>query len=686
MTPNDTFYADQWHFALIGDIETIWNEFTGAGVHVGVFDDGVQYTHPDLAPNYDASMHFVFEGVTYDGIAEEADEVHGTSVAGLIAAASNGEGVVGVSFGATMTGINIFDPAATDTSEKEQAQILWAQNFDIMSNSWGWTPDYARFQSLARPNSYLSQYDDWYAEVTANGRGGLGTVIVQAAGNDALNATDGVNVSRYTLTIAATDANGDITDYSNWGPSILVAAPASAVTTDRTGNAGYNATGDADPFPRDYTSDFGGTSAATPTTSGVVALMLQANPDLGWRDVANILAMSAGLTGSEIGGPGEGFEVGSWGTGGTTTWNGGGSAYHLSYGYGMVDAFAAVRMAEAWLVMHGAAQTSANERHVSGQNTADVPIPDLGSAESEVTIAQDIAVETIYVTVTILHSYAGDLSLLLVAPDGTSIPLFLNEGGDSLFDDGLTWTFAVEAARGYSSAGTWAVRAEDGTGGDDGSILSVELDFYGSEGGTGDVHTFTDDFLTLRDIEEDRGLVADADGGTDWLNLAALQGNIRGDMAGGGAFSVGGAAWFTLDAGDAFENVHAGDGNDVLDGNALANAMLGGRGDDRLRGLGGRDTLDGGQDDDRLTGGRGDDDFVFGTGFGADTVTDFRNNRDTLVFDADIWGGGLSVAEVISAFATATQDGVRFDFLNGATLLLAGFGNTGQLQDDIALV
>lgn len=686
MTPTDPLYADQWHFPLLGDIETIWNEFNGSGVHVGVFDDGVEYTHPDLAANYDASMHFVFDGVTYDGIANDSDEVHGTSVAGLIAAvANNGTGGVGVAFGSTITSVNIFDSAANDTTAKERAQILWAQNFDIMSNSWGWTPGYANFQNLAKPNSYLSQYDSWYEEVTANGRDGLGTVIVQAAGNDTLNATDAVNVSRFTLTIAATDENGDITDYSNWGPSILVAAPASAVTTDRTGNAGYNGNNDADPLPRDYTSDFGGTSAATPTTSGVVALMLEANENLGWRDVANILAMSASLTGSDFGGEGEGFEVGGWGSGGTSTWNGGGSAYHLSYGYGMVNAFAAVRMAEAWLVMQGEAQTSANEETATAQVRGTVGIEDRGTTDIAVEVDDNIAVETIYVTVELTHSYASDLILSLVAPDGTAIPFFLQEGGGTLFDDGFKWTFAIEAARGYDSEGTWLVRFEDVERRDIGAVSSVQLDFFGSTASNDDVHTITEDFLVLQAAEPARS-VGDTDGGTDWLNMAAQHGDIAGALSGGSTFTVDGDNWFTMQAESAIENWFAGDGNDTMDGSDADNELWGARGNDRIDGKNGADTLNGGQGDDLMIGGKGNDSFVFATGADSDTVKGFKNNKDALVFDEALWGGGLSVAALVETYATATAEGILFDFQNSTTLLLQGFADATQLLDDISFL
>lgn len=695
MTPSDPLYSQQWHFALLGDIETIWDEFDGSGVSVGVFDDGIQYTHPDLAANYDASLHFTYLGVTYDGIANDPDEVHGTAVAGIIAAQNdNGTGGTGVAHGAMLTSVNIFDPALTATRDIERASMLWAQNFDIMSNSWGWTPGYSGFQNLSNANSYHSQYQDWYGQNVANGRDGLGTIIVQAAGNDTLNANgDGVNATRFTLSIAATDESGDVKYYSNWGACILVAAPASAVTTDRTGNDGYNGTADADPLPVNYTSDFGGTSAATPTVSGVVALMLDANDDLGWRDVADILAMSAALTGSAYGGAGTGHEVGSWGSGGTTGWNGGGSAFHLSYGYGMVNAFAAVRMAEAWLTMHhDTAQTSANEVTVTARHAGGaVAIPDYaggvnGVAESTVVVGTDIEVDTIYVTVKVTHSYASDLVLSLVAPDGTEIPMFVNEGGSTLFDSGLRWTFAVEAARGYSSAGTWAVRATDMAGADTGTINAVSLTFFGSAASDDDVYHFTEDYLTLRAVDAGRGVVNDSNGGSDWLNMAALHGDIVARLAGGSTVSVDGVSWFDLAAGTRIENFFAGDGNDTISGRNGASEIWGGRGNDLIQGLGGADVLVGGQGNDTLTGGTGADSFEFSGAIGRDRISDFRNDVDTLVLDEDLWGGGLTAAQVISGFASTVAAGVRFDFGAGNSILLAGLASAGLLVDDLAFL
>jgi hypothetical protein len=130
--------------------------------------------------------------------------------------------------------------------------------------------------------------------------------------------------------------------------------------------------------------------------------MLEANPDLGWRDVHNILAMSAAHTGSALGGPGTGFEVAAWEVNGAATWNGGGSGFHGSYGYGMVDAFAATRMAEAWATLYAQAATSANTVQIDAfQDFAPVALSDFaaetgpGVTLATVQVRDDLDIETV---------------------------------------------------------------------------------------------------------------------------------------------------------------------------------------------------------------------------------------------------------------------------------------------------
>ncbi len=673
MTPTDPLYAQQWHFALIGDIERIWDDYTGAGVSVYVVDDGVQTTHPDLAANYDASKHFRYGGVPFDPTPLASGDAHGTAVAGLIAAPANGVGVVGVAHGARITGVNFLSDTQYRSEAIAIASLAWAAHFDVMSNSWGSMPDFSADTSLDMPGAFDAQAAAVFATAAATGRGGLGTVIVQAAGNDGLNAQgEGISVSRHTVSVAATDDAGHVTYYSNFGANILIAAPAAEVTADLVGNAGYNRTGDSDPLPTAYTSQFGGTSAATPVVSGVVALMLQANPGLGWRDVQDILASSAALTGSPFGGPPMGHEVGPWASLGTLgTWNGGGHAYHLSYGYGMVDAFAAVRMAEVWSLF-GPAETSANEVvHSVSYSGGGLRIPagsrSVGTTTLALAVAADIEIDSVYVTLSLTHSAFVDLDIFLVAPDGKALPLFFtNDGYEFVGSGSLTWTFCVDGLRGYSSLGTWSVRIVDNLAGDTGILSAATLTFHGGAASADDTYHFTADFPTLAAAEPDRRTLTDPDGGTDWLNLAAIAGNVTLNLAAGGQLRVDGAFWARMAAGaDRFENAVTGDGHDSVTGNGLGNHLVGMRGNDTLAGLGGDDSLEGGAGDDSLLGGSGRD--TLEGGVGDDTLDGGSFNDSLLGGDGNdlIFGGSANDRAAGGAGRDSIHGGTGDDTLRG---------------------
>jgi subtilisin family serine protease len=279
MTPADPYYPIQNQFSLIGDIEAVWDDYTGAGVRIGLYDDGIDYTHPDLAANYDASLHFTYGGITYDPFPEQTANAHGTAVGGIIAAVgNNGLGGAGVAWEATLTGVDFLYELQYFTNTTVMLEALrWAANFDIMSNSWGRRPELQWYNNANVAGSFTDQHIAVYEEIARDGRGGLGTVIVQAAGNDQLDSGgDSANATRFTLTIAATDKYGNVAYYSNFGAAILVAAPASNLSTDLPGTEGY-ASGD-------YVQGFAGTSAATPVVTGVVALMLEASPGLGRAD------------------------------------------------------------------------------------------------------------------------------------------------------------------------------------------------------------------------------------------------------------------------------------------------------------------------------------------------------------------------------------------------------------------
>jgi hypothetical protein len=95
-TPIDTLYPNQWHFSLIGDIETVWSKYIGRGVNIGVYTDGIQFTHTDLDDNYNNALEIVDGGgftVTPAPNLANNDTL-GTAATGISAAELNGAGTV----------------------------------------------------------------------------------------------------------------------------------------------------------------------------------------------------------------------------------------------------------------------------------------------------------------------------------------------------------------------------------------------------------------------------------------------------------------------------------------------------------------------------------------------------------------------------------------------------------------
>lgn len=671
MAPSSNpLYASQWHFNLIGDIETIWSEFTGAGINVGVYEGGTERTHADLAANYRADLELSTFGD--NGQPASNSDYHGTAVAGIIAAADNSVGGVGVAFDASITGVNYLDYLQNLPGSSALDSLAAASRFDVMNNSWGIDPDYSSYRNLGDVTSDAFAMANALADAASAGRGGLGTIVVKAAGNEANDSAheavglfgsaqgDGLNSAHELILVSATRSDGFVADYSNWGANILVSAPAASVSTDLTGVNGASFT--------DYINIFGGTSAATPVVSGVAALMLDANPNLGWRDVQQIIAFSAGQTGSAYGSAGSGFEVGDWFANGATNWNGGGKSFHLSYGFGMVDAFAAVRMAEVWSKFVPVAQTSANTVVTTASYTAPVyPILDNSTASLPILIGgSDLIAENATLRLFGSHTYSGDLDISLVAPTGESYSLFLREGNSSLVGD---WTFGVRGILGTYALGTWTVVINDNAAGDTGQITRADLTIEGHAYSADTVYHYTDDFATYAAVDSARQTLNDIDGGNDWINMAALTGNVNVSLLASGTATVSGSNWLTLSNGDLIENIATGDGNDSIVGNTLNNEILGGRGGDDIMAGFGADTVDGGAGADSLVAAEGND-LVYG-GTGNDTI--FGNTGVDVIYagaDHDYVSAG--------AGADTIYGGTGYDTLYGRSGVDVIFGDAGD--------
>ena len=695
--PSDNLFGNQWHLQNTGqsggiagvdlNVTGVWDDYTGAGVTVAVYDDSVQYTHHDLDDNYDASQHIVLGGGVHDPAPNAADDNHGTAVAGIIAAENNGSGTVGVAYDATLVGVD----ALSINSFGGFGQAMGAQqNFDVVNHSWGFTTPFAANEQDAAWSAYFFAGID---SAVDNGRGGLGTNIVTSAGNDRTLDRD-VNDSNFTSThhtiaVAAMSHDNSVSYYSTPGAAVLVAATTNGPggsgiwTTDRLGGDGYSS--------NDYTGSFGGTSAAAPMVSGVVALMLEANSDLGWRDVQQILSYSAKHAGSAVGSGPSGHEKYTWGFNGADTWNGGGLHFSNDYGFGRVDALAAVRLAETWDLQ----STSANEATAAGSWSGSLFVPDnnANGVSFQFSVGTSLKIEAVDLDLTGSHSYVGDLVVTLTSPDGTVSTLLDTVGSGDPFPS-TGWTFTSHAFRGELSSGTWTVTISDRFNSDTGTFTNAAFTAYGSADTGNDLYVYTDEFGTYGGLSG-RQTLSDTDGGTDTINAAAVTGATTINLNAGTTSTVAGRT-FTVAAGTVVENVHGGDGDDTLTGNAAANELTGGRGDDSLRGGSGDDHLEGGTGADVLRGDNGNDHLDAGDGndalaghAGDDNLYGGAGN-DFLYGNGDndmLWGGTGNDVLIGESGDDVLRGESGHDYLNGgdgndalaghdgADLLLGGGGN-----------
>jgi len=318
------------------------------------------------------------------------------------------------------------------------------------------------------------------SDSAANGRGGLGSIYVFSAGNDRDNQDNtnysGLTNNRYVTTVAAVADDGQVADYSTPGANVLVSAPSnggfsSITTTDRVGSAagtvGYSTT--------DYTDTFGGTSSAAPVVSGVIAQMLQANPNLSWRDVQHILVRSA----TRVDPASTGWDANPAVAGAQP--NGGGRWVSDDYGFGLVNAEGAVNLASNW-------QPVGPELvYDSGQKAVNAAIPDnTGAAVTDpitVPASANIRVEHVEVVFTAAHPDRGQLEVTLTSPSGTQSVLAATRTNDPNANYSA-WTFGTVRDWDETSAGTWTLSVKDPVTGPVGAAQTFtnwRLRVYGTE-------------------------------------------------------------------------------------------------------------------------------------------------------------------------------------------------------------
>lgn len=451
LIPNDPMFPNQWHLrntgqggGLVGadaNITGTWDTYLGDGVVLGIVDDGVTPLHQDLAPNYNASLSWDFNNNDPD----PSGGSHGTSVTGVAGAkGNNAVGVSGAAPNAQHAGLRLIAGPSSDA--QEASALSWMMNdIDIYNNSWG--PNDGG-TTLEGPGPLTLAA---FANAMQNGRNGLGNIWVWACGNGGNN--DNVNFDGYAnhrgiVSVAAITNTGVRSSYSERGASNLVAAYSNGgtlgITTTSSGG---------------YTSGFGGTSSASPLAAGVIALMLDANPSLTWRDVQHVLVNSAEKVNPT-----------------DSDWivNGAGHDVNHKYGFGGIDAAAATALATTWTTV--APEVTANTGTINVNQA--IPNNNAAGVSHSVQVSESIKLETVEIVFNATHTSRGELQVILTSPSGTQSVLATERPDTG--DNFNNWVFTTKRSWDENSAGIWTIRVIDDSGTAVGNFNSYKLNFYGT--------------------------------------------------------------------------------------------------------------------------------------------------------------------------------------------------------------
>ncbi len=470
----DALFTDQWHLENLGqeggtvgedaNVVPLWHGgSSGEGLIVAIVDDGMEIFHEDLEQNAVPGMSYDY----LDGDTDPTGGFHGTCVAGVVGAVGDNKiGGKGAAPRVDLVAYNLLQN--NDTVNQTDAMVRNAEIVAISNNSWG-APD-----GLGVPIAS----DQFWREAVVNGldigRGGLGTIYLWAAGNG--HPDDNANLDGHAnflgvIAIAAVGDDGKRASYSEIGANVLVCAHSMGrdnhgiTTTDRTGTEGLNdgdQPGDYDDSK--YTKLFNGTSSSTPLASGALALVLETNPFLGWRDVRKVLALSARKNDPQ-----------------DADWNTNGAGYDVNhkYGFGAVDAEAAAELATTWTNLPEL------EGVTAGPFFPGLPIPDNSSqGATAAVVIQDSGIHRIeFVRVTVNvpdHPWIGDLDIELTSPAGTVSKLAVMHDFDIPDVQYEWWSFTTVRHLDEPADGTWMQRSRDLEAGATGTFDAWALEVFGT--------------------------------------------------------------------------------------------------------------------------------------------------------------------------------------------------------------
>jgi subtilisin-like proprotein convertase family protein/subtilisin family serine protease len=527
------------------NLSDLHNTYQGSGVTIVVSDEHAQLDHPDLKANADIAMSKNYVSIIggklvpksvgpYFGnpyIPQLHSKTHGTNVAGTAAAAkNNGTGGFGVAPKAKVVNYNFL--LSNQQASVQMDQLTYEGGNAVFNYSYGaYQNKISAYQmsfinelshnAIYENNVYIkSSGNDYYNLVDFNKNNTLDAGEVWL-GNS--NFDQGNTFPQYIM-VGATNAQGKRADYSSPGSNVWISAPGGDISA--TSNAGIMVTDivgcdkglapqEKSTFPFDlgamlglnqdcsYFSNIQGTSFAAPVVSGVVALMKEANPKLGWREVKHILAETArpiDLTMSQPNHPltgdlgilvnpsGHTYQQG-WVTNGA--WKKSKNEkykFHPWYGFGLVDAKAAVEMAktfDAEEIEEGKMTLDMDgDTYYSRLHSPGVPIPDYSAAGATSTIDvqhHNLEIEHVQIELSVTHPDPSQLGVELTSPSGTTLKLMnINSGITGTNLDKVV--FGANGFYGERTKGIWTLKVIDGYLTDTGVLDDWHIKFLGNRG------------------------------------------------------------------------------------------------------------------------------------------------------------------------------------------------------------
>ena len=526
----DPFAAEQWHLVNtrqqayasnggtpgedLGMEAALTSGPTGRGVKLAIADTGLEICHPDLAANIEANASHNFNVAGWRGT-RRTDPFepstfggHGTSVAGVAAAAANnGIGGRGVAPEALLRGYNLLDAldwvAAFPDALGSSSANPNSTDVDVFNLSFGSLGD----ERNPHPDLHVGPLRNGVHRL----RQGRGAIYVKAAGNgfngcrslrrsvneqigcESANG-DALNNLPYLVVVGGFNAAGRRASYASVGANLWVSAPAgefggthpAIITTDQVGRSrGYDSwiarglTNNRSLNPDgNYISTFNGTSAATPNTAGAIALLLEAHPQLSWRDVKHILAQTARKIDPDV--PAVRYGFGGAGYTLQLPWitNAAGYNFHNWYGFGAVNLDAAL----AFAASHRPGSLGEFTETPAFSSARAAPIPDNQGdglvATMEVSgLPANAGIEAVTLEIDLTHPFTNDLGIHLISPSGTESVLnpAFNEALAGNAD--LNWQLLSNAFYGESPNGEWRLKIVDAAPGDIGRLNAWRLRF-----------------------------------------------------------------------------------------------------------------------------------------------------------------------------------------------------------------